>query len=422
MFKEIECSKEIFNKFFKDDLYGVFDDDKNIILSRGAWEDSYISFPKIFSFCINYTLKNHWTGYSDSLGHKNTLKTLKRLVNVQPLTKKYKEDNVALTLGNVATIGFIFRQLKTLIPDSTIITLKPYYPPILKSINFYFKDIFFLSSMQTEDYLILDIKKTITTSNAKILFLSNSIGVEGRIFSANFWKDILKIIDENKIYLVIDEGAWFEPLNYGKDINNERVIRIVSLSKKYGVPGCKLGFMVSSNKFIHHFYDCASTNYGGPLSVFFLLCEFIYQFEFIHYSGVSLENGLKSLYSNYGIPLAKLEYLYKDFENTLERNRRKLSNNRKTLKKWAEKNSSIINQVYDFGGINVFIKLKSNTKAYPIFLKAITEEKLSIMPSSCLGDENDSMFRITLLEKTNNLKVGLDKLTKVIKYYDQQIS
>lgn len=418
MLKEIECSKEIFNKFFKDDLYGVFDDDKNIILSRGAWEDNYISFPKIFSFCINYTLKNHWTGYSDSLGHKNTLKALKRLVNVQPLTNKYKEDNVALTLGNVATIGFIFRQLKTLIPGTGIITLKPYYPPILKSINFYFKDIFFLSSMQTEDDLILDIKKTIETSNAKILFLSNSIGVEGRIFSTNFWKNILKIIDENKIYLVIDEGSWFEPLNYGMDINNERVIRTVSLSKKYGVPGCKLGFMISSNKFIHHFYDCASTNYGGPLSVFFLLCEFIYQFEFMHYSRVSLEKGLESLYRNYGIPLTKLEYLYKDFENTLEKNRRKLSNNRKTLNKWAEKNSSIIDQVYDFGGINVFIKLKSNARVYPIFIKAITEEKLSIMPSSCLGDENDSMFRITLLEKSNNLKIGLDKLTKVIKHYD----
>lgn len=416
---EIESSKKIFNKFFREDLYGVFDDDKNIILSRGTWEDGYVSFPKIFSFCINYTLKNHWIGYSDSLGHKNTLHALRRYVNTPTIKNEYGLNNLALTLGNVANIGFVFKQLKKLLPNSSVITLKPYYPPILKSINSYFKKIHFVSSLQSEEELILQIKETIESTNSKILLLSNSIGVEGRIFSVNFWEKILKITKNKNMYLVIDEGMWFKPLNYGNNINDEHVIRIVSLSKKYGIPGCKLGFMISSNKFIHHFYDCASTNYGGPLSIFFLLSEFIYQFEFITNSGIDLDKGLQPLYDNYKIPVSKLKYLYDNFKKTLEKNKKKLSSNRQILDKWVKSNSSFVDKIYDFGGINVFIKLKTKAKAYDIFLKSIAEEKISIMPSSCLGDKKDSMFRITLLEKPNNLKKGLTGLAKIIKNYEK---
>jgi len=418
MLNEIESSKKIFNKFFRDDLYGVFDNDKNVILSRGTWEDGFVSFPKIFSFCINYTLRNHWVGYSDSLGHKHTLTALEQYLNTQKIKTKYESNNLALTLGNVATIGFVFKQLKKLLPDSSVVTLKPYYPPILKSINSHFKKIYFISSLQSEDEIISEIKEIIESSNSKILLMSNAIGVEGRIFSPNFWKKILDIIENKKIYLVIDEGMWFSPLNYGENINNERIIRIVSLSKKYGIPGCKLGYMISSDKFIHHFYDCASTNYGGPLSVFFLLCEFLYQFEFIANSEIDLGEGLKPLQDNYNIPISKLEYLYNDFRKTLDKNEKKLSNNRKILGSWTKKNSSSIDKVHDFGGMNVFIKLKANIKAYDIFLKSIREEKLSIMPSSCLGDEKDSMFRITLLEKSTDLKNGLNKLSRIIKSYE----
>lgn len=420
MLSEIESSKKVFNKFFKDHLYGIFDDDKNIILSRGSWEDSYISFPKIFSFCINYTLKNHWTGYSDSLGHKNTIAALERYVNVQAPENKYGSSNLALTLGNVATIGFVFKQLQKIIPDSSVITFKPYYPPILKSINSYFEKIYFISSLQSESEIISDIKRTIESKNSKILLLSNAIGVEGRTFSPDFWKIILDIAESKKLYLVIDEGMWFSPLNYGKKINNEHVIRIVTLSKKFGIPGCKLGYMISSDEFTNHFYDCASTNYGGPLSAFFLLSEFLYQFEFIINSEIDLSKGLESLHNNYKIPISKLEYLYNDFIKTLNKNGKKLSNNRKILTNWAKANSSSINKVHDFGGMNVFIKLKTNAKAYDIFLKSIKEEGFSIMPSSCLGDETDSMFRITLLEKSKDLKNGLNKLTRIIKSYGQK--
>ncbi|MBU4338952.1 pyridoxal phosphate-dependent aminotransferase [Patescibacteria group bacterium] len=402
---EIEKGKKIFNIFFKKDLYGRFDDDNNIILSRGGWEDSYVSFPKLFRFCINYTLQKHWTGYSDSLGHKNTLRALKLLVNYK-YGYSYQVDNLALTIGNVITIGFVARLLKDKLGDVPILTFKPYYPPILKSINYYFNNIRFISNLEDENVILQNIRKNINENNIKVLFLSNAIGVEGRTFSEKFWIEVIKFVKaKNDLFLVIDEGLWFEPLNYPVSINDKRIIRVISLSKKYGLAGCKLGFMIGEPDFIKEFYDYASTNYGGPLSVFFLLAEFIYQFEYAYYSQ-NKDSALKILATEYDISAERLNTLFDDFIKTIQKNRKKVDANQKILNEWIQKNNILIEKTFNFGGINVFIKFKNTIKAYDLFNKFI-EKKVSVMPSSCLGDENDSMIRITLLEKSNILRRGL---------------
>lgn len=413
----IEKHKKIFNKFFKEDLYGRFDNDNNIILSRGNWEDSHVSFPKVFKFCIDYTLKNHWTGYSDSLGHKNTLQALHLLVNAGG-DFGYKKDNLALTIGNILTIGFVIRLLKDQLGKVSVLALKPYYPPIIKSINFYFDSFYFVSSLEDEDIILNEIKNLVEDQKIKILFLQNSIGIESRIFSTSFWEKVMGILKEKKdIYLVIDEGLWFERLNYPLSIANDRVIRIVSLSKKYSLAGCKLGFMIAGANFITKFYDYASTNYGGPLSAFFLLAEFIYQFEYIHYSKINRKMGLEILGQEYEISMEKLESLYDDFEKTLDRNYRKFKRNQKIFRDWAKKNQHLIDKIFDFGGINIFVKFKNLQRAYDLFLQLI-QDKVSIMPSSCLGDENDSLIRITLLEQKKSLYNGLKRIKENLQKYE----
>ena len=186
MNKSIKNSKKIFNTFFKRDLYGRFDDDTNIILSRGGWNDDYILFPELFRFCVNYSLEKHWVGYSDSLGHKNTIESVVKLANLQTITKKYTSENTALTLGNVLTMGVVFKQLKNKVAGSGVVTFSPYYPPIVRSVNFYFKKIDFVSSLKSESQILKEVEKKMSIKGNEILLLSNSIGVEGRSFSTFF--------------------------------------------------------------------------------------------------------------------------------------------------------------------------------------------------------------------------------------------
>lgn len=410
MIDRIEQSRKAFNKFFRDDLYGRFDDNNNIILSRGNWNDDYIDFPKLFEFCTKYSFNKHWAGYSHSLGHKNVFDSLERYVNLTELSKKYDKSNLAVTLGNTITIGFVFEQLKNMYPKADVLTLTPYYPPILKSINHHFKKIHFISSLDTEDYIFEEIQSVVVSEKIKILFLSNIIGVEGRMFSSHFWSKILKLIEENNTYLVIDEGIWFDILPYPKSINSPLVIRIVSLSKKYSIPGCKIGYMLADSKFISQYYDYASMHYGGPLSIFFLLSEFIYQFEYINESKIEITKGLEVLNQRYNIPISTLIDLYDDFIEKQRLNKIKFDINLDILSNWLLKNKHIIKNYYKFQGINIFIKPNTQNKSYSIFLNLLTKYKVSVMPSICLGDESDSLIRLTFLEFTNDLKKGLSFL------------
>lgn len=412
-YNQILLTKENFNSFFQDELYGKFRNSSNIVLSRGGWSDSFIVFPKIFSFCLQYTLKRHWTGYSHSLGHKNSIGALLGFVNADKTKNHYFQDNVALTIGNSFTFGIIFKQLHQWFPNAGIVTLKPYYPPIIKSISTHFKDITFVSSLQTEEHLVVEIASVIEATGSKVLFLSNFIGVEGRIFSKKFWTTIIALVKKRNLFLVIDEGLAFENLQYPENINNKNTLRVVSLSKKYGIPGMKLGFMLGGKKFMDEFYDYASTNYGGPLSVFFLLSEFLYSFEHACITDGRESSVLKELSNRYDISYSQITALYDDFKETLEKNKDNFNYNLSLFKDWAEKNAKHFDTIHLFGGINAFIRLKFQYgSAHSFFTHAVSKFGVSVLPGKCLGEISDKLIRITLLEPKSVFKKGLRQLAR----------
>ncbi|MCC7304530.1 aminotransferase class I/II-fold pyridoxal phosphate-dependent enzyme, partial [bacterium] len=404
--KEIEKSKEIFNKFFQEDLYGRFDNNENIILSRGSWNDEVVRLPKFFTFAVNYTLKKHWVGYSDSLGHESTFDALDRFLNIEKVGNIYKRENMALTFGNTATYGTLFRQIKELFGNLNVVTGKPYYPPILKSISSSVESIEFVNIFGSEDEIIVELTSKTSNSGKIVYFLTNYIGVEGRAYSKKYWRDVLKLAKKNGALVVIDEGLWFTPPDYPDEINSQEVIRVVSLSKKYGIPGMKIGFMLGSKEFIGKYYDVASTNYGGPASVFFLLQEFLYNFEYQYKTGDT--NWMKSFVKNYEISEKDLNMLFVDYEKTLTANRTKLSKNKEMVTKMINKANVQNVSYYDFGGLNIFIKSDSIKSGYDFFLNAIEKEKLSIFPGECLGLSNQKFMRLTVLESTPILKVGME--------------
>lgn len=421
-YNHIHTTKKHFNCFFQDELYGRLKNLNNIILSRGGWNDNFATFPKIFLFCLQYALRKHWTGYSHSFGHKNAIDAVQRLANAHKKKSLYTQDNVALTLGNSFTIGVVFKQLQHWFPDTGIIALKPYYPPILKSISSYFRDFKLISSLQNEGQIIIDISSATEETGYKILFLSNFIGVEGRTFSKAFWSAVLQIVKKRDLFLVIDEGLAFEPLQYPENINDENVLRIVSISKKYGVPGMKLGFMLGGKKFMNEFYDYASTNYGGPLSAFFLLSEFLYEFEHAYMIKDQLPHTLKRIQERYNIPALKIRSLYDDFAKTLEKNIININHNIFIFESWSNKYASFFEKKYVYGGINIFLRPKIGLHScYQFFIHAVTKHCVSVMPGKCLGDTTDSLIRVTLLEPTSVFKEGLERLGAAFESFIKEI-
>jgi aspartate/methionine/tyrosine aminotransferase len=412
--KNITLSKKQFNRFFQEDLYGRFDNEDNLILSRGSWNDTFVLLPRVFKYCLNFTLDKHWLGYSDSLGHTNVFEAMEKYVNEGKKTHKYKHTNFALTLGNVCTLGLIFKELSSLIGKLNILTFTPYYPPILKSVSSYAKKIHFTSSLSDEKDIISNIKQHIhENKSTNVIFLSNCIGIEGRIFSKAFWTQICEIVNLHKIYLVIDEGMWFSKLDYPDNINNKYVIRVVTTSKKFGIPGMKVGYILGPKHFIKGYYDQASNSYGGPASIFFLLEEFLFSFEYVMLS--KDVRYLKKLSDRYQIDLETVEKLYKNYNKVQNLNYSKFKKNRSIFLKWLEENNMCFNKCYIFDGINYFIEPKTKSSAYNLFLELIQSRKVSVLPSSCLGDMEDRLVRVTILEHPKDLIKGLNIFSDFLK-------
>jgi aspartate/methionine/tyrosine aminotransferase len=412
-FPSIVAAKDAFNRFFKEDLYGQFSAEDNIILSRGSWKDTVVRLPEFFRYCLNYTLDKHWIGYSSSLGHERTFSALLDLVNVgqrQPYTQK----NCALTIGNVATMGFVFDQLKESRPDSKVLTLEPYYPSIMKAVGQRFP-VGAVSSLLSEGEILDELQRQCRADKAyQILLLSNFIGVEGRIFSREFWTNILRLNEEMDLHTVIDEGLWFDRLEYPEDMNSDRITRLVSTSKKYGNPGMKIGFMLASEAFMDDYYDRASTNLGGPPSVMFFLSEFLYKFEYILRSGDM--GGLSQLARRYMIDEDTIRSLFQDFSETIDENQRLYSANRGELVRWTASNTDVIRRAHLFDGVSFLVEPATRTKCYQLFLSLIQQKKVSVFPSACLGDASDSMCRITVLESQEEVREGLSRIADFLRH------
>lgn len=409
----IHVAKTNFNRFFKEDLYGRFDKGDNIILSRGSWKDEVVRLPAFFRFCLKLTLDNNWTGYSDSLGHDRVFDALQDWVNIGR-EDSYEKDQFALTMGNVATMGPVFRELKESFPDAELLTFEPFYPSVVKSASQSFPKVHTISSLPENETEVFDQIKEKCDKNAgiKILLLSNFIGVEGRIFSSEFWSKVFQLLEEKDLYLVIDEGLWSEPLKYPEGVNGDRVIRVVSSSKKYGNPGMKMGYMLAPTWFMRNYYEQASTSYGGPPSLLFVSSEFMFQFEHSNVTGD--KQGLARLAERYRVPEPQIEALFSDFLETLEQNQGVYRANRSSFEEWIAAKSELFAATHVFQGINFFVKPDRAQKCYPMFENLVREEGVSVFPSICMGDMTDSMCRITVLETREHVREGLKKFANFL--------
>lgn len=410
---QISEAKTAFNSFFRNDLYGRYDHPDNIILSRGSWNDEIVRLPAFFRFCLMATLERNWIGYSDSLGHERVYDALLDWVNVGR-DKTYDPNQLAITMGNVATMGAVFRELKEVFPDGELLTFEPFYPSIVKSASHSFPVVHTVSSLpENENEVFEQIELECKAKpNTKVLLLSNFIGVEGRVFSKEFWSKVIELLEEQDLYLVIDEGMWFHPLEYPEGVNGKRVIRVVSSSKKYGNPGMKMGYMLAPPWFISNYYEQASSSYGGPPSLLFLAGEFMYQFEHAHATGD--QAGLERLSSRYEFSGDDVEGLFADFQNTLRQNEATYLANRRTFEEWLLKNKDLFRKVHTFQGINFFVEPDRAQRTYPMFEELIQGEKVSVFPGVCMGDVSDRMCRVTILESQAHVQEGLNRFARFL--------
>ncbi|MBI3233334.1 MAG: pyridoxal phosphate-dependent aminotransferase, partial [Bacteroidetes bacterium] len=100
------------------------------------------------------------------------------------------------------------------------------------------------------DFDIAELEKLITPKT-KLVSLTYPHNPTGVLIDENKLRSIIKIIEEKKTYLLIDETyrdmCFVEKLPIAATLSN-RVISISSMSKSYGLPGIRIGWIFSKNQ------------------------------------------------------------------------------------------------------------------------------------------------------------------------------
>lgn len=179
---------------------------------------------------------------------------------------KIDKKNIYITQGITECIDqLIFSFVKK---DEEVIIMEPTYPMykvLCKLNNVTYKEWKFTKdfSLNIKDLIKLITKKT------KILFLVNpNLPIEYE-FSGKEKKIIKKICAKKNIILVYDEAYhhFGSKSELGNCTKNKNLVVMRTFSKAWGLPGIRLGYMISNKKIVSYVSKCRSLAETNGLSM-----------------------------------------------------------------------------------------------------------------------------------------------------------
>ncbi len=205
---------------------------------------------------LNFNSINNLFNYKPSKGSIPGRENLHRIIlknddSINPLL------NICLCSG--AKQG-IYLTLKTCLNDGDkVLILQPYwlsYPDICESLNLKYSICDF--DFDTLSYSIENIKKQVFSQNVKAVIINNPNNPSGRILSEGFLSELCQFLNNNSIWLILDEV--YKDLTFSgiSNLHNGltsylNVVRIGSMSKSMAIPGMRIGYVVGNPDFIENF-------------------------------------------------------------------------------------------------------------------------------------------------------------------------
>jgi aspartate/methionine/tyrosine aminotransferase len=218
------------------------------------------------------------------------------------------------------------------------------------------------------------------TRKTRFVYITNPNNPTGAVLSRKAMERIVKRIDEVGAYLIADEvyqGAELEgdrtPSFWGM---SDRVIVTSGLSKAYGIPGVRIGWMV------------------GPPEI---IASCWTQHDYI----TICPNKISDHIARVAVSPDVREKLY-------ARTRGVLRENLPTLQAWAAEMGDFFEFTPPQAGAIVFMKYNSDAKSIPLAERILKEQSTLIVPGLHFGLE--SYLRVWLGSKPEYLHAGLARL------------
>jgi aspartate/methionine/tyrosine aminotransferase len=183
-------------------------------------------------------------GYNDHRGKKE-LRSL-----IAGWYKSLQIDDVLVTNGSAAALFMVNTTL--LGPGDHLIVIRPNYAnnievPRAIGCSISFIDLTFEESWKPD---LKKIKAAITSST-KLISITTPHNPTGMLIEEQELDELARLAEETNIYLMVDEtyrDTCFETAYPPAAIKSKQVISIGSLSKAYGLPGIRIGWLLTQNK------------------------------------------------------------------------------------------------------------------------------------------------------------------------------
>ncbi|MGP4113455.1 pyridoxal phosphate-dependent aminotransferase [Streptomyces sp. 4N509B] len=307
-----KLAKAVFDFYFRDDLYGHWIERDPIVLSSGSFDETVFGLPESLKACIRFALRRNWYGYSDSLGRMSAREALAALETERSAGRlRIEPEQVAVTLGGTAAVASIAELLADTGGTGRQHALCgiPNYPPLVAALGRRMTVDFVHTPTVDRATDIEELTRSAAEGRARVILLQTVTNPTGLRVPEEQLAALVAALPSD-CFLILDE--CHDSFGPGVELTPARlapnVISVRSMSKRWAAPGLKAGWMVASTDFIDAFYTHASTTYGGPPSIFYLLLEMFGWFEAALLRGeLDTDGVLGRLSSDYGLSRAALK-------------------------------------------------------------------------------------------------------------------
>lgn len=159
-------------------------------------------------------------------------------------------NHIILTVGAAAALFIINTSI--LNKDSHLIVMRPNYGTNIETPKALECKISYLDLDFSDGFkLDIDKLKSMITKDTKLISLTYPHNPTGVVITESELKEVIQIVEENNCYLLFDEtyrDMSFTPKIPLAATLSDKVISISSVSKAYGLPGIRMGWLICQNE------------------------------------------------------------------------------------------------------------------------------------------------------------------------------
>ncbi|MER5521327.1 pyridoxal phosphate-dependent aminotransferase [Streptomyces sp. NPDC002763] len=411
----IRFVKEMFNHYFRDDLYGSLRRPGQLILSSGAVDEEVWGLPTAVKECVSYALERDWYGYSDSRGREPAREAVAAYESAKLQGAGYDLHNVALTMGGTFAVNSVadFALTGRRTTAAPVLCAIPNYPPLVESL-----------ARRADTWLVPTPSVDGRTSLAPLLeqlrpdtplvLLQTAANPTGALVDEDELTELIRRAGRNTLIVLDECHEWLGPRQrWSAARAADNVVRISSLSKNWSAPGLKVGWLLAARTFIDEYYEYASSSYGGPPSFFYTAIEMLARMERWRMEGRDVGPAeLAEFESDYGLTLDNLAAAYRGYVGDRDAREAELLALRNAVtSRLRLPDTEVADARYS---INLAVRLRSYQDSYLAFRDLLDQHDVSVFPGLLTFCLSGGVVRITTARPWSELSPALSRMERFL--------